>query len=270
MATTWRWPIDRSPTSRAGSMASSIACSRFAGLARASPPYRGRPPGRINSRPRKRLAATSRRRDEIEFLEDRGDAGRLCLARIGKTHRLAVDLDRAFVGRKDPGKQVHQRRFARAVLAEQRMDLACFQVEIDAAQRLDAAEALHCPCHGKKRFASCRPRAGFSHAKRRLEANRAAAWTLTDAIRSLSRAAACRPISLQGCATRVRRGSKQSAHSKSSKPTSDRSRGIDQTLLADGPHRADRRHVVAGHQCGGRRRAAKASRCVELSRHRRC
>jgi len=45
------------------------------------------------------------------------------------------------------------------------------------------------------------------------------------AIRSISRKAARRPISVQGCATSVRRGSKQSAHSKSSKPTTETSFG---------------------------------------------
>ena len=46
-------------------------------------------------------------------------------------------------------------------------------------------------------------------------------------MRSLSSAAACLPISVQGCLTSVSLGSKQSAHSKSSKPTSERSRGIE-------------------------------------------
>ena len=63
-------------------------------------------------------------RHEVELLEDRGDAGGLRGARVGEAHRLAVDPHLAGVGRDDAGEDVHQRRLAGAVLAEQRMNLA--------------------------------------------------------------------------------------------------------------------------------------------------
>ena len=53
-----------------------------------------------------------------------------------------VDVNFASVRRDNPGEDVHQGRLAGAVLAQQRMDLAGIQVEIDAAQRVHAAEAL--------------------------------------------------------------------------------------------------------------------------------
>ena len=46
--------------------------------------------------------------------------------------RLAVDEDLALVRREHPVDDVHQRRLARAVLAEQRVDLATPQLEVDA------------------------------------------------------------------------------------------------------------------------------------------
>ena len=49
------------------------------------------------------------------------------------------------------GQHVHQRRLAGAVLAEQHMHLAGLQVEIDAAQRVHAAETLGDASHGQQR-----------------------------------------------------------------------------------------------------------------------
>jgi len=66
------------------------------------------------------------------------------------------------------------------------------------------------------------------------------------AIRSISRIAARLPISSQGCATSVRRGSKQSAHSKVIEATIEMSCGTLNPRGADCPPSPDRRHVVAG------------------------
>ena len=85
---------------------------------------------------------TSRLGNEVEFLEDRGDAGGLRGARIVKADGLALQQHFAGVRREHAGEDVHERRLAGAVLAEQRVDLAALEVEIDAAQRLHAAEAL--------------------------------------------------------------------------------------------------------------------------------
>ena len=63
-------------------------------------------------------------RHEVEFLEDRGDAARLRVARAGEMRRRAIDEDFAVVRRDDAGQHVHQRRLAGAVFAEQRMNFA--------------------------------------------------------------------------------------------------------------------------------------------------
>ena len=54
----------------------------------------------------------------------------------------SVELERAGGGRLDPGEDLHERRLAGAVLAEQRGDLARDDVEVDAAQRVRGAEHL--------------------------------------------------------------------------------------------------------------------------------
>ena len=48
----------------------------------------------------------------------------------------------ALVGLLEPADDLHQRRLARAVVAEQPEDLALAQVQVDVAQRGDRAEAL--------------------------------------------------------------------------------------------------------------------------------
>ncbi len=58
-------------------------------------------------------------------------------------------------------ENVHQCRLAGAILAEQRMDLAPLEVEIDAAQRLRAAEALDDAAHGEQRGSSARVHLGL-------------------------------------------------------------------------------------------------------------
>ena len=54
----------------------------------------------------------------------------------------AIDDELARIMRDHAGKDVHQRRLAGAVLAEQRMDLAGPNIEIDVVQRAHAWEGL--------------------------------------------------------------------------------------------------------------------------------
>ena len=82
------------------------------------------------------------RRHEAEVLVHHPDAGR---DRLGGGVELAdrtVDLDVAGVGTVDAREHVAERRLAGAVLAEQRVDLAAAQVEVDVAKRDDPVEAL--------------------------------------------------------------------------------------------------------------------------------
>src|SRR5262249_28785424 len=90
-------------------------------------------------------------RHEVELLEDGGDARGLRGARVGEAHGRAVDPHFAGVRFDDPGKNVHQGRLAGAILAEQRMDFAAAEIEVDAANRLDAAETFDDALHGEQR-----------------------------------------------------------------------------------------------------------------------
>ena len=58
------------------------------------------------------------------------------------THRAIVEPDFAGVRRIDAGQDLDQRRLAGAVLAEQRMDLAAAQIEIDRVERERSGEML--------------------------------------------------------------------------------------------------------------------------------
>ena len=74
-------------------------------------------------------------------------------------HRAVGDVDAvekhaAAVGAMDAHQDLHQRRLAGAVLAEQRVDLARQQVEIDPAEHLRLAEALDDPAHRDERLAA--------------------------------------------------------------------------------------------------------------------
>src|SRR5689334_21462261 len=101
------------------------------------------------------------------------------------------------------------------------MDFAPFEVEIDAAQRLGAAEALDDAVHNEQRILVARVHFGPPQDWR---STMAASSSMVRSelggtvIRSLRRRAARRAASGAGCATSLGRGSKQSVHPKSSKP----------------------------------------------------
>src|SRR5208337_1473532 len=89
-------------------------------------------------------------RNEFELLEDGGDAGRLRGARVSEPHFCAVDQHLAGVRLHHARENVHQRRLPGPVLAEQRMDLAAIEIEVDPAERLDPTEAFDDPAHGEQ------------------------------------------------------------------------------------------------------------------------
>ena len=64
---------------------------------------------------------------------------------------LPFEQDLALVGRVEPVEDVHQRRLAGAVLAEQRMDLAAAQVEVDVVVGEHAREPLRDPAQLEQR-----------------------------------------------------------------------------------------------------------------------
>ena len=80
------------------------------------------------------------RRDQREVLVDHPQAGLDRVARRPEHDRPAVEADLALVGPVEAGEDVHQRALAGAVLAEQRVDLAGPQLEVDVVVGEDARE----------------------------------------------------------------------------------------------------------------------------------
>ena len=74
-----------------------------------------------------------------------------------EAHRLPVDRDLALVRVVEPVEDVHQRRLAGAVLAEQRVHLALAEVEADVVVGDDAGEALRDVAHLEARFGAHQP-----------------------------------------------------------------------------------------------------------------
>ena len=88
---------------------------------------------------------------------DDDDAERLGIVDVAKAPLLAVEDDAAFIVAVgiDAAQNLHQRRLAGAVLADQRMDLPRLHREVDVAQGLDAGKALAHAAH----FENCGHRA---------------------------------------------------------------------------------------------------------------
>ena len=78
---------------------------------------------------------------------DHADAEVLCGSRRRDVDLLAADPNGAGVAPVDPGKDLHQRRLAGAVLADEGVDLAGPQVEPRAVERVDTRERLADPLH---------------------------------------------------------------------------------------------------------------------------
>ena len=81
-------------------------------------------------------------RDQHEVLVDHADPQVDRVARRAHLDRLAVDQDLALVRPVEAVEDVHQRRLPGAVLAEQGVNLAAAQVEVDLVVRDHAREAL--------------------------------------------------------------------------------------------------------------------------------
>ena len=81
-------------------------------------------------------------RDHAEVLEHRRDAVFGRVARAPEADRGAVDQDLAVGRLVDAGEDLDQRRLAGAVVAEEAMDLAGIDLDVDVAERDDRAEML--------------------------------------------------------------------------------------------------------------------------------
>ena len=76
------------------------------------------------------------------MLVDGGDAMLLGDDRVAHDHFLALEDDLATVRLMHAGQGLDERGLARAVLADEGMDLSGAQIELHAVQRLDAREYL--------------------------------------------------------------------------------------------------------------------------------
>jgi hypothetical protein len=74
------------------------------------------------------------------FLVDDVDAELACVLRIVNPNATSVEHDLAAIGLMHAAQDLHQRRFAGAVFANQGRDLARIQREIGVTQRMRAAE----------------------------------------------------------------------------------------------------------------------------------
>src|SRR5262245_58402160 len=85
--------------------------------------------GPVRLASQKDVAGDVERVDHLQLLVDDGDpqTGRAAWAVDG--HGLAVDADLPDVRLMDPGEDLHHRRFAGAVLADERDDLAACDLE---------------------------------------------------------------------------------------------------------------------------------------------
>ena len=86
------------------------------------------------------------------MLMHHADAGGDRGARLARRQGLAEDLDRSLIGRIMAEQDVHQRRLAGAVLAEQRDDLAALQVDRDRVIGEKRPEPLGDALRGGERF----------------------------------------------------------------------------------------------------------------------
>ena len=85
--------------------------------------------------------------DEHEVLMDHVDPARDCVRRAGDRRLPAVEQDYSLVRSGKAVEDIHQRRLAGAVLAEQRVDLAWPDLEVDVIVGDDARVALRDAAH---------------------------------------------------------------------------------------------------------------------------
>src|SRR5437762_268931 len=86
-------------------------------------------------------------RHQTQLLVYRRDAERLRVARRADARRLAVDHDVAGIPGVGAAENLHQRRFAGAVLAEQDVHLAGLELEVHAVERDHSWESFPDPAH---------------------------------------------------------------------------------------------------------------------------
>ena len=146
IASVWRSPPDSVPTSlvRVADVDADALhlLAGDAGRLRGMSKRLSGPTPTVGSLPRKKFRVTLMSGMTDEVLVDRRDPGVERVARRAEDDRLAVDGERALVGRVDAGQGLDQRRLARAVVAEQAGDLPGADRQRDVLDGDDGAEVL--------------------------------------------------------------------------------------------------------------------------------
>ena len=86
-------------------------------------------------------------RDEIQLLVNHPDTEIAGRPRAADVHRLAIEADLAGILAVGAAENFHQRRLAGAVLAEQHVDVAGVERQVDVVERDDAGERLADAAH---------------------------------------------------------------------------------------------------------------------------
>ena len=81
-------------------------------------------------------------RRDAQLLMHHADAGIPCIPGGAQVALLPLDAQAAAIGDMDAGDDLHQRALAGAVLADEAVDLALAQREVDAAERLHPTEGF--------------------------------------------------------------------------------------------------------------------------------
>ena len=143
ISSSWRWASDRSETRSSTSKSTSSRFSngatiRFVVLAvdELKGTARQRLPPDQHIRPDVEIV------EKVQFLMNEGDSGAQRFGDGERAVRGAVDLDRSLIGLHHPAEDLHQRRLARAVLADQRENLAPVHGQADTRKRADAGVGL--------------------------------------------------------------------------------------------------------------------------------
>jgi hypothetical protein len=99
------------------------------------------------------------RAEETALLKNDGDAELLRRVFTGDINIFAIiEFNRSLVRSIDPGEDVHQGAFARAILPNQRMNLPGVNIELNVSQCMDTGESFVDSAHSQHRFADVRLR----------------------------------------------------------------------------------------------------------------
>ena len=134
------WAIERSPASESGAIDEPSRRNRRPRLVAHRPPVEDAETGGLDAE--KDVLRDRALRQQAQLLMDDADPGAARGDRVRKCDLPPVEPDGSAVGPIDAAEDLDQRRFSRAVLAAQRMNLAARAAEADVVERLHARKRL--------------------------------------------------------------------------------------------------------------------------------